>query len=70
LVQRVFLDADAGIGDEEVGTLQLATGDLTDGPDWPEVAVIAPNTVAASWIEYGASEDTLHVGRYRVCYGD
>jgi hypothetical protein len=32
--------------------------------------VIAPDKVAVTWIEYGANEDTLHVSRYRVCYGD
>lgn len=71
LVQRLSLeDPEAGLASSEVGTLQVATGPARNGPDWPEVAVIAPDKVAVSWIEYGASEDTLHVNRYRVCYGE
>jgi hypothetical protein len=71
LVQRLSLeDPEAGLATTEVGTLRVAEGPASNGPDWPEVAVIAPDKVAVSWIEYGANEDTLHVNRYRVCYPD
>jgi hypothetical protein len=71
LVQRLSLeDPEAGLTSSEVGTLRVAQGPASNGPNWPEVAVIAPDKVAVTWIEYGANEDTLHVSRYRVCYGD
>jgi hypothetical protein len=71
LVQRLSLeDPEAGLTSSEVGALRLSEGPVSNGPNWPEVAVIAPDKVAVAWIEYGANEDTLHVNRYRVCYPD
>ncbi len=71
LIQRFSLDnSDAGATTTQVAALTLAEGAAIRGPDWPELAVIDPDKVAVSWIEYGASKDTLHVARYRVCYGD
>jgi hypothetical protein len=71
LVQRLSLeDPEAGLTSSEVGALRIAENPGANGPNWPEVAVIAPDKVAVSWIEYGANQDTLHVSRYRVCYGD
>jgi hypothetical protein len=71
LVQRFSLDnSDAGSTTTQIGSLTLAEAGATQGPDWPELAMIEPDKLAVSWIEYGPSKDTLHVGRYRVCYGD
>jgi hypothetical protein len=71
LVQRLSLEnPEAGLTTSEVDTLKLAEGAASNGPDWPEVAVIEPDKVAVSWIESRANNDILHVNRYRICYGD
>jgi hypothetical protein len=50
---------------ERIGSLQLPGNDV----EWPELAVLAPDTIAVAWIEIAADGigREVHFSRYRIC---
>ncbi len=74
LVNRVdFGDAsEPADGPVNIEERVLAADSLDNAPDWPALATLSPDRLAVSWIEPGDAPDseTLHVQRYKICFGD
>jgi hypothetical protein len=51
-----------------LGSVTVASAPSDDPPDFPEIAIIPPETIAVSWLEPSAEGgDVAHFARYRIC---
>jgi hypothetical protein len=68
-ILMVVNHVDLGGESTPVGNATIASGAGSAAPDWPEIALIPPDTVAVSWTQPTADGggDEARFKRYRIC---